>query len=352
MSSPDTIGKAPPEQAPQRPAGPETPACAPLSPEAGIRQKILLLLDQAGIAGLAKLPKACANRIAMLAAVERDPFALLLATDELQDDKEIVLTAVKQNGLLLRVASERLQNNMEVVETAVKQNPGAVGYMGRELRATKPGALLYVQHNNSYWGGMPANFTDDKDVVLVAVGKYGGHLEYCSERLRDDEDVVFTAVERSVGGYKYASDRLKASRRIIIEVLINAINPMSFSVDKTLIDDIKSHCPADLLPLFMLIGGTYDKCDFDGLPASIKDDELIISAAIKHGLKKFYEHASPRLKMRRDIALDAIEQDANTFECVDEGFKKDRVFLTEAAKRNFRLLSITDFMDTYRAACA
>ena len=72
MASPeDTIEQASsPEQVLRQPAGPsEAPASAPLSPEDAIRQKVLLLIDQAGIAGLAKLPKACANRVVMLAAV-------------------------------------------------------------------------------------------------------------------------------------------------------------------------------------------------------------------------------------------------------------------------------------------
>ncbi len=351
-SSPDTTHVGPPEQAPRQPAGSEAPTSAPLSPEDSIRQKVLLLIDQAGIAGLAKLPKACANRIAMLAAVQRDPFALLLASDELKDDKEIVLAAVRQNGCLLAVASEELRNDLEVVEAAVKQNSNAIKHIGMKLYFdTKPGALLYIQHAAEAIRGIPKNFVDDKDVALLSVKRYGYDLESCSEGLRDDEDVVLTAIGGEVNAYKYASDRLKASRRIIIAGLMSAINPKNFSKNEKVMADIKSHCPSDLMPLFMLMGG-YGGCDFDGLSADIKDDELVLSVAIQHGLHKFYKHASSRLKARRDLALDMVKSDPSGFEYIDEAFKKDRVFLAELARCNFGVLLQNDFINAYRAACA
>ena len=69
----------------------------------------------------------------------------------------------------------------------------------------------------------------DREVVLAAVAKRGGAIEYASEELRADRGVVLTAVEQcgpSVLRLKYASEELrrdldggakKAKHSIVIE---------------------------------------------------------------------------------------------------------------------------------------
>lgn len=54
--------------------------------------------------------------------------ALAYASDQLKDNKEVVLYAVKNNGLQLGYASERLKNDAEVVFEAVSQDGQALEY--------------------------------------------------------------------------------------------------------------------------------------------------------------------------------------------------------------------------------
>jgi histidinol phosphatase-like PHP family hydrolase len=48
---------------------------------------------------------------------------------------------------------------------------------------------------------------DDKDIVLEAVKKDGGALEYASEKLKDDKDIVLEAVKKDGFNLLYASGR-------------------------------------------------------------------------------------------------------------------------------------------------
>ena len=50
-----------------------------------------------------------------LIAVKQNGWALKYTSEELKNDKEVVLEAVKRNGLTLQYASKELQNNKEIV---------------------------------------------------------------------------------------------------------------------------------------------------------------------------------------------------------------------------------------------
>ena len=50
----------------------------------------------------------------MLEAVKQDGGALRFASEELRDDKKVVLEAVKQDGRALRFASEKLCNDKDI----------------------------------------------------------------------------------------------------------------------------------------------------------------------------------------------------------------------------------------------
>ena len=55
-----------------------------------------------------------------LEAVKKDGHALRHASEEMRDDREVVMEAVKQNGYALQHASEELRRDREVVMEAVK----------------------------------------------------------------------------------------------------------------------------------------------------------------------------------------------------------------------------------------
>ena len=58
-------------------------------------------------------------------AIRQTGDALRFASDELTNDKEVILEAM-QNGLNLEYASKEIRNNKEVVLEAVKQEAAAL----------------------------------------------------------------------------------------------------------------------------------------------------------------------------------------------------------------------------------
>ena len=93
-----------------------------------------------------------------LSAVRQDGRALKFASDELRNDREVVLRAVVKNKYkwALQYASEELRNDREFFLDAVKRSPYALEYASEELR-------------------------NDREFFLEAVRQTGDALEYADE---------------------------------------------------------------------------------------------------------------------------------------------------------------------------
>ena len=116
------------------------------------------------------------------------------ASNQLKNDKEVVLEAVKQDNSVLKYVSERLKNEKEVVLEAVKQDGCVLQYLSERLK-------------------------NDKEVVLEAVKQQGYALKYTSERLKNDKEVVLEAINQNVFALKYASKRLENDKELVFLAL-------------------------------------------------------------------------------------------------------------------------------------
>lgn len=70
-----------------------------------------------------------------------DSFVLRFATEEIKNNKEIVLKAVKKRGMSLEYASLSLRENKEIVTAAVRQNGNAFIFASDELKKNQSIAI-------------------------------------------------------------------------------------------------------------------------------------------------------------------------------------------------------------------
>ena len=69
---------------------------------------------------------------------------LYYATEELRDDKDVIMEAVKNDGQILYYASERLRDDNDVVMEAIKNKPLIFKYASLRLRSDKEYAKLAI----------------------------------------------------------------------------------------------------------------------------------------------------------------------------------------------------------------
>ena len=100
-----------------------------------------------------------------IAAVLKDPFALIQMSDELKADKEVVMAAVKSFGNILYYASDKLKADKEIVMAAVKNDGIGLQHASDELKA-------------------------DKEVVMAAVKNDSDALNEASDDLKKDTEIL------------------------------------------------------------------------------------------------------------------------------------------------------------------
>ena len=83
-----------------------------------------------------------------MAAVSKYGYNLQYASDELKNDKEVVLASVNKDGDALEFASDELKNDKEVVLAALNKYVSPLQYASEELKNDKNIIIQAVQINN------------------------------------------------------------------------------------------------------------------------------------------------------------------------------------------------------------
>ena len=139
----------------------------------------------------------------VMAAVTQFGGALEHASEELKNNREIVMAAVRAKRsdlddsdpqLALEFASDELKKDCEVVMAAVKTHGLALAYASDELRKDHDIVLAAVQNRGNSLNYALGELNNDRGIVMAAVMQEGGALIYASQRLRADPVIVANAV--------------------------------------------------------------------------------------------------------------------------------------------------------------
>lgn len=112
--------------------------------------------------------------------------------------REEVLKVVKADGWTLEHASDELKNDREVVLEAVMKDAEAPEFFGQC-------SLAYAS----------TSLRADREVVLESVKENGLALEFASDDLRNNRKIVFKAIANTHWALRFASDELKADPELI-----------------------------------------------------------------------------------------------------------------------------------------
>jgi len=121
-------------------------------------------------------------------------------SDELRDDKDVVIAACSRWGNAMQYVSARLRSDIDVITLACKNDGRALKYIFRTYHDI----------------GDDGNVRDNKEIVMSACSNYGKALEYASKRLRGDHDVVAAACTNDGSALYWASSNCKWTKRIVI----------------------------------------------------------------------------------------------------------------------------------------
>jgi hypothetical protein len=155
------------------------------------------------------------NRDVVMAAVIRNGWALKHASPAMQNNPDVVRAAVTNDGDALKHASPAMQENRRVVLVAVSQNGFALQWAGRDMQKDLDVVVAAVAQNGFVLDNVIPSLQVNLRVVVAAVGQNGEVLDFVTPSLQDNPEVVLTAVTRDGWALQYASYRLQKKRPVV-----------------------------------------------------------------------------------------------------------------------------------------
>jgi hypothetical protein len=162
------------------------------------------------------------DRVVVLAAVKDNGMALEQASAVLLDDREVVLAAVNQDGGALEFASDAFRSDPTFYMPAIRCEGSAIEFAPLEVRRDRSMMLCAVSaphgdpENASALEIAEVQFQADRELVMAAVTNYGDVLKHASKALRADRAVVMAAVASSGYSIVSASEELKLDREVML----------------------------------------------------------------------------------------------------------------------------------------
>jgi len=163
-----------------------------------------------------------ADRDVVTAAVHQNGSALEWASDELRDDRDVVLVAATNPATddLLQHTSNRLRGDHEIVLAAVGCRGRELELASEELRNNRDVVLAAVGNDGSALGYASDDLKNDKEIVLAAVahgGEDGEVFGDASEELRSNREFVLEVIDRNAHALCYASEELQNDPSVVLK---------------------------------------------------------------------------------------------------------------------------------------
>ena len=135
-----------------------------------------------------------------------------------------MLEIVKKNGLNLKYASEELKNNKQVVLAAINQSPWAFKYASEALQQDYNIAFLTVSLDSVLLKDMSKELKNNRDIVLAAINsvdnvKSAYSVRFASDELKNDKEIILSAISKNVYVLQFASINLRDDTDIILAAI-------------------------------------------------------------------------------------------------------------------------------------
>jgi hypothetical protein len=158
-------------------------------------------------------------------------FKFQSVSENLKNDREVVLGFLRIHGESLKFASDSLKSEREIAWEAIC-NSCPLEYVSEKFKDDKQIVITAIEKMGDY--SHQINFAsdrlkNDREVALLAVSKCGSDLEFVSSYLNNDKEVVLVAVNKDGEALKFASDELKNDREVVKTAIKENIIALNFA---------------------------------------------------------------------------------------------------------------------------
>jgi hypothetical protein len=214
-------------------------------------------------------------------AIQITPKAYIYASQEIRENKEILLKVLEDGELDTVYIPDSLINDKEVLESVV-QNESYCKHLFSKLdfnqEVNKTYAIESIKKDINRFNYIPDNLKNDRNYFLRAVKINGSVMHYANDTFKDDEEIVTEAVKTDGNALINASKRLQNNK----EIALTAVKVAAAEFN-------------DTYRIFYSI-------------SELRSDKELIIEALKNGSRfGFFELISDELKNNIDFAIEALK---------------------------------------------
>lgn len=264
-----------------------------------------------------------------LSRVAVDGMLLSDASDEIQDDRSIVLIAIANAPRSFKYASDRLRNDRVIANLAISLDKENYYYLGSELSNDIDIANEALAISFDYLRGFGVEINSNKEIALrifnsdVYVGDCGFESLFCclADKLRTDEDIVDLAIKKGVNVFYNCYTNYK-NKEAVLKSLNAGINAnYKYQLDEELFADKEVVMAALKLNLI----------DLYNIDLELRCDKEIALLGVRNTGKDITQLPF-RMKNDIDVITEAIKQNGNTFDCIDRKHYKNNELVMLASQ--------------------
>ncbi len=236
----------------------------------------------------------------------------------------IVLLKIKYCFSQLRrnQLNENFSDDREIVEIAVSQNGLALEYASDELRADREIVIKAISQDGSALYYASRKYRNDREIVGIAVSQHGEALAYASIDLRNDKEIVKIAVLQNGRALQFASKELCDNKEIVkIAISINA-NTLKFA---------SKNLQADREIVEIAVSQNGYTLEYASI--NLRNDREIVEIAILQNPRAL-QFTSKNLQADREIVEIAVSQNGYTLEYASINLRNDKEIVKIAVLQN------------------
>lgn len=221
----------------------------------------------------------------ILKAVHNNGLSLEFASDNLQNDREVVLEAIKTDStglrdeLAMKFVSASLIEDINFIKDALGINPKVYEFLPLIHKDDIEIAEFIIKIDPKAFNLLNEKFRFNTAIAKLAISSYGYNLKYTSEELRNDKNVVILAIANDANAVQFASQNLKSDYDIaILTIQPNEFTPKSipfaikFISDEILLNEAKFEKLIEINPLILKIVDLYEVFKTLGEKAFLNQD--------------------------------------------------------------------------------
>jgi len=277
-------------------------------------------------------------------AIAINGYNLSYASEELQNDQELIFLSLEEDPRTLKGFNEDLRKNKDIVRKAVEMGHAKEEEANSDLMASLYRNIIQYAHKSlledeefieslslkdyekeekdkimkevSKYGRKLMSASDefkaDKEVVMAAVQNAGEALEHASDELKADKEVVMAAIEDDARALEHASDELKANKEVVLAAASNNGHALEYASDEL---------KADKEVVMAAVENEYMAFDYASEELRA-DKEVVMAAASNNG--HALEYASDELKADKEVVMVAVSNAGHTLEYASDELKADK----------------------------